>query len=282
MTIAYQRLETRPQPPRADAPYDTWRDPGGATAAQFYRESDGFLVRFPGEADFAIDGETLAVQCHPAPGDSDTSDKLFHNSIVPLLANHRGCLALHGSAVLVGGRAVGFLGPSRRGKTTLAGAFARAGFPYLTEDVLGLQPTPDGYLVQPDRPELRLFRDSAAYLLGPAAPELEADDKSSLRPSSRLPFSGHPAPLASLFVLGPGTAPEVRIDPLGPAEALAELIQNAFVLDVEDRLRLRAHFSRIGTLSESVSCYRLDYPRRYEQLGMVINTVTKLSDDTRQ
>lgn len=282
MTQPYTRLPVRLQPDMVDPPYDTWRNPNGGIAAEFYRMPFGYLVRFPDEADFEIDARDLQVLCRPAPREKDTSDKLFHNSLVPLLANYCGGLNLHASAVAVEGRAVAFLGASRRGKTTLAGAFAKAGYPFLTEDVLDLEPVEGHYIVRPSRPELRLLGDSAAFLLGDAAPPPEEDDKRSLKSGDALPYRREPAHLGALFVLGPGTAPAPAVERLSPAQALAELIQHAFVLDVEDRARLRAHFSRIGTLTERVSCYRLDYPRRYEQLGVVIETVTRLSDLTRQ
>ena len=60
---------------------------------------------------------------------------------------------------------------------------------------------------------------------------------------------------------------------LNAAEALAQLIQHAFILDVEDRARLKAHFGRLGELAASVPCYALDYPRDYQHLPKVIEMV---------
>jgi len=48
----------------------------------------------------------------------------------------QGVLALHGSAVVINGRAVAFLAPKHHGKTTLALALTRAGGSLLTDDTL--------------------------------------------------------------------------------------------------------------------------------------------------
>lgn len=275
----FERCATRVQPEPGSAPYDTWSDPSGRTCALFFRRAGGFLVRFPDEADFEIDGGTLAVRCFPAPGPQDTSTKLYHNSIAPLVANYRGGLNLHASAVNCAGSAIGFVGPSRRGKTTLAGAFARAGHPFLTEDVLRLDPDGAGHFVaMPSRAELRLFADSIAYLSGAADGGGEEDGKTTLVPGDCLPFHDGPVPLAALFLLGPGVAGEIEVQPLSPAQGLAELARHSFILDVEDKVRLAQHFSRLGTLAEKVPCYSLDYPRAYDHIPTLLGMLTRLTE----
>ena len=134
-------------------PYDYWINPAGDKVAEFFRRPDGFLVRFLDQADFSIDFNSLAVSCTPAPGLSPaTAQSLFLNSIRPIIESHFGGLYLHGSAVAIGKAAVAFTGPSRRGKTTLAGAFAKAGMPFMTEDVIQLEPSGADFLLCPRAP----------------------------------------------------------------------------------------------------------------------------------
>lgn len=198
-----ERLEPCVQAPLFLPLYDRWITPGGAVAAEFLRTADGFLVRFPGQADFEINATTLTVRCTPALGaGANLADNLFHNAILPLIGNHTGTLNLHASAVLVDGTAIGFLGQSRSGKTTLAGAFARHGHPYLTEDVLELEQSGPGWFVVPKQTALRLFGDSASYLLGTRQQEPDAVGKQPIEADDRLPFHDHPAQLRALFLLG--------------------------------------------------------------------------------
>ncbi|MDF1836136.1 MAG: hypothetical protein P1U62_14845, partial [Alteraurantiacibacter sp. bin_em_oilr2.035] len=236
----------------------------------------GYCVRFPDQADFIIDADSLAVEGIPVrEDDQDQVLVLFHNSIVPMLNNHRGQLHMHGSAVRCGNGAIGFLGLSRGGKTTLAGAFARAGHPFLTEDVLSIRHDEDGYTILPSRPVLRLFRDSAAQLLsrGPA-PADEA--KIAIPAGSDLPHWSEPCQLSALFLLGPGKSETTSIELMQSAEALTHLMRHSFILDVDDRHRLKAHFGRIAELAQGTNSFALDYPRRYSELDKVINTVSRL------
>lgn len=252
-------------------PYDRWIVPGGATAAEFHRHSDGFLLRFPRQADFIVSADLADIQCLPTPEISDsTISSLFNNAVLPLLGNHLGSLNLHGSAVVVDGAAVAFLGLSRSGKTTLASACARAGHPLLSEDVVELHLAKDGYMVQPKRAVVRLFADSARHLHLLEHPKNDVIGKQEIAVGDTLAIAGQAAPLAALFLLGAGAAADVTIDALAGANAAAQLMPHAFVLDVEDHKRLQAHFERMMRLAGAVHCYRLDYPRRYDHLPAVI------------
>ncbi|MFC3100220.1 hypothetical protein [Altererythrobacter lauratis] len=265
----------RAQRPLGLLPYDRWTDPDGDTIGEFYRFPSHFLVRFPDRADFEIAAGTLQVRAFPADeGLEEVTDSLFHNAIVPLIGNYRGQLHLHGSAVVIDDAAYAFMGLSRRGKTTLAGAFAAAGHPYLTEDVVVLEHRQgEPRHVQPTRPVLRLFADSAQHLLGADVEGVDDEAKSPVHADGRLPFANRSFPLAGIYLLGPGEADEVQIAALAEHAALAELMQNAFILDVEDKLRLRRHFALLAGLAAETRCYTLDFPRDYDQLPQVIGSI---------
>lgn len=275
ITLAPQ--PARVQPVLATTPYDRWVTPEGEVKAEFHRLPDGILLRFPDEADFAIDVVRGRASGWPAlDTGSDHFDSLFHHGVVPLVGNHLGGLFLHGSAVAIGGRAVAFLGLSRSGKTTLAGALAKAGYPFLTEDVIDLRPCNGAYVLQPKRSKLRLFADSAAFLVGREFAAADEDDKHSIAGGDDLPFSDVPCPLARLYLLGGDPDAPLAITALESPAALTQLLPHSFVLDVEDKPRLRAHFSRIAELSEQIGCSALDYPRQYGELPSVVAAI--LSD----
>ena len=83
-----------------------------------------------------------------------------------LVAQIRGTTCLHGSAVAIDGMIVALLGPQGAGKSTLAGAFARAGFPVAADDIILLAETETGFLVEPTYPVLRLWPSSVEILFG--------------------------------------------------------------------------------------------------------------------
>lgn len=269
------------QPPRNQEsllvePYDRWITPHGEVAAEFYRETGGFCLRFPGDADFHIDAESMAVSCTPAPDVSpDLLETLFVNSVLPVIGNHSGQLNLHGSACALPGGAAAFIGQSRRGKTTLAGACARAGHPFLTEDVIRLAGQPPLYDIVPVRPCLRLFGDSAAFLQNETVQPGAELTKTTLAASAQLPFSEAAAPLRAIYVLGPGKAETPSFVAIDPQHALPEVMQHAFVLDVEDKPRLHAHFERLTDLVLSIPFVMLDYPRNFSDLPKVVAAIAE-------
>ena len=268
-------------------PYDRWVSPYGDCMAEFHRVDAGFLVRFPGQADFAISpsdtgsaNNTWTITGHPTPEcDAAVLTNLYHNAIEPLLGNHSGGLFLHGSAVVVSAEkngtlgAIAFLGLSRGGKTTLAGSFAQAGFPFLTEDVIDLHLREGSYWLQPKRSKLRLFADSARFLLGDETEIADEDLKQDVEAGEVLPFSKAEAPLRQIYLLGTDHRAPISIRRLSHQESLSALMPHAFILDVTDKPRLRGHFGRMADLSQDTACYTLDFPRDYAELPRVKEAV---------
>ncbi|MCK0127180.1 hypothetical protein [Erythrobacter sp. F6033] len=269
--------EVRHQEPLLTDPYDRWLAPTGECVCEFHRTLSEFVLRFPDQVDFLVNLQASSVQAWPASGGSvEIARKLFENSILPLIGNHDGGLFLHGSAVRAQSGAIGFLGYSRSGKTTLAGAFAKAGWPYMSEDVVDLQSTDEGFLLRPKRSALRLFKDSASHLLGLALDGVQGDGKQSVDSSDAIPFSDKPARLAALFILGEDHEAALSIEPLHASAALPLLMKHCFVLDVEDRGRLKSHFGRLADLADKVPVFQLHYPREYPILPEVCNAVARI------
>lgn len=272
--VEFRPLPARGQDALTTEPFDRWILPDGFVKAEFHRLPDGYLLRFPGEADFAIAPDLPSVTGWPVPGtDAAHFRSLFDNAVLPLLGDHHGGLFLHGSAVAIGGRAIAFLGHSGIGKSTLAGAFARAGHPFLTEDVIELVAHGEGYHVQPKPSGVRLCADSAAWLLGDTTMEEDSSGKIDIAAGSALPFRDHAAPLAAVMLLGDNSCGDPVIAPLAAAEAVRSMLPHSFVLDVEDKTRLRGHFSRIVALCAALPCYRVDYERDYARLPDVLAAI---------
>jgi hypothetical protein len=265
-------------------PYDRWISPQGHCMAEFYKDGTGFLIRFPGQGDFSLEQveEEFRVSAWPIPDcDEKTLSNLFYNAIEPILGNHSGGLFLHGSAVVVNhdsgnlnmAGAVAFLGLSRGGKTTLAGSLAQSGFPFLTEDVIDLRRRPNGYWLQPKRSKLRLFADSARYLLGESASFEDDDLKRDVEAGRNLPFSEAEVPLRQIYVLGADHQADLSICQLSNQRALSALMPHAFILDVTDKGRLKGHFGRMADLSQDIPCYALDFTRDYAELPRVRSAI---------
>ena len=275
----YALLETRQQEAMAAAPFHEWVFPDGTLWTQFFRTGDGYLLRFPELADFAVSGSSLAVACHPTPDvTKDTCDHLYLNQVLPLALGRRGKLVFHASAVEIEGGAVAFLGESGRGKSTLAASFAAGGHRFLTDDGLVVEPAGDSYRVLPSHPSIRLWRDSQDALIGPeakTAPPIAYTDKARFLAGAGLAFCAQERPLRRAFFLGDGNAAEVTFEALSAARALVEWVKHSFLLDPDERPALASHFDRVATLAGRVRCFRLDYPRRFEELARVRQAIVQ-------
>jgi hypothetical protein len=271
--VDFKLLDARVQEEIHTTPFHEWAFPDGTLWTQFFRTDAGYLLRFPDLADFQVSMDGLAATCTPVPGVNDaTTQHLYLNQVLPLALSKQGKLVFHASAVEIGGVGVAFMGESGRGKSTLAASFASSGSRFLTDDGLMVEACDSGYQVMPSHPSIRLWQDSEAALIAPdtpTAPALEFTSKSRFLAGETIPFCDSPRPLRRVYFLGDGSALEVMFQRMRPAEALIELVKHSFLLDIEEREMLAAHFDELSSLANLPIYYRLDYPRRYEDLAAV-------------
>jgi hypothetical protein len=275
--VELTRLAPRGQTPWATAPFQAWELPDGEPWAEFYRSGDGILVRFPDYADFELSSDGRRVVCAPTPDVSpEATEHLYFNQILPLVLGRLGKLVFHASAVEIGGFAVAFPAPSGRGKSSLAAAFAADGNPFLTDDGLVLEPVVGGYEVQPSHASLRLWEDSRARLIGAettAAPAVSYTTKARLLAGKRLAHCNSARRLLAAYFLGDGAVTEIVFRPLSAVEGLIEWTKHSFMLDVQDKGLIAAHFDRVAALAKAVPCVVLDYPRNYDVLPEVLHAI---------
>ncbi|MCU0836214.1 MAG: hypothetical protein MUC77_17570 [Chromatiaceae bacterium] len=268
--IELQMAAARPQPPAHVRPFHTWSFPDGTLWTEFYRLEGGYRLRFPDLADFEVSADGRLVTCLPAPGISEaTSQHLYLNQILPLVLSKQGKLVFHAAAVEVGDGAIAFVAESGRGKSTLAASFAVSGHRFLTDDGLVVESGADGFEILPSHPSIRLWEDSEAALIPPAAgraPPVSYTSKARLLAGDDLVFCDAPRALRRVYFLGDGSAGELAIQPLSAAQALVEWVKHSFLLDIEERPRLASHFDQVAGLANRPIHFRLDYPRRFGDL----------------
>src|SRR5436190_419005 len=90
--------------------FGEWTLPDGTRSTELYRIGSGYLLRFPGLADFEISAEGLAVRCRSTPETSDaTSRHLYLNQVLPLVLGQLGKMVFHASAVEIARGALAFV-----------------------------------------------------------------------------------------------------------------------------------------------------------------------------
>jgi len=275
--LSFELRDSGPLLAKACEWFHRWESPGGKTWLLLGKRARDYLLRFPDLADFLVSAAGKSVGCFPhAETPAETIRHLFLDQVLPLVLSQRGRVVLHASAVAGPEGAVAFLGATGAGKSTLAGSFCRSGWPLLTDDCFLLREQGEQIAVVPSYPGLRLWEDSLAGLDwkdAPLAPSAHYTEKQRIQAGSgSLTVCRDAMPLAKLFVLEPpdssGTQP-LSIAALRPSEALIELVQCSYCLDITDRERIRQQFELLGRVAASAPVCRLQFPRDYSQLAAV-------------
>jgi hypothetical protein len=199
-------LGTHPgEPPEGDWLHH-WPGVGGDPDLSLARTDRGFLLRFPGYADFLVARDLSLLEAWPTPEtNAATLRRLLLDQVLPRLVAHRESLVLHAGAVSIDGRAVAFFGDTGGGKSTLAGSFHAAGYPLLTDDSLVITVEGGAPRARPTYPGLRLSPPASAALFpslppgGPMARYFRNDRAALGEEGPRGPLR-HPP-------LGPGPRP---------------------------------------------------------------------------
>jgi hypothetical protein len=260
-------------------PYHLWTLADGRPWAEFYRVADGFLVRFPDFADFFVSSDGERVVCRALPETTDPDiEHLFLNQVRPLALGLSGSLVFHASAVEIDGAAVCFVGASGRGKSTLAASFGLAGHRVLSDDALIVDYGPSAPTVRPSTPSLRLWPDSGGTLLGGqdvSVRNLSYTSKWRVAMGNKIKHCAEALPLRRAYFLGASDVDDVRIRPLGGADAVCAWISHAFVIDVDDMSAMKRHFYSLSLFTTGLECCVLDYPRHYERLAGVRSVIIR-------
>ena len=137
---------------------------------QYASLGDGsiYLV-WPGLFEFLVSADGLRIAARPASNVSwETFYSYLFGQVLSFALLKQGIEPLHCTAVGLEGGAVGLLGDSGYGKSSLAAAFLQAGYPLLTDDLLVLQENGQGFLAYPSFPRIKLFPEVARAFLGEA------------------------------------------------------------------------------------------------------------------
>ena len=180
----------------------------------------------------------------------------------------RGTICLHASAVSVDDRAIAFVGLPGAGKSTTAAAFACAGYPVISDDVVALADHEEQFLVQPGYPRVNLWPDSVSRLFGAedALPRITPTWDKCYLPLGQNGhgFASTPLPLEAIYILDSRdetlTAP--IIEEVSGQEAFMALAANTYVNYLLDQDMRRKEFDVLGRLVASIPIRRVRPPAR--------------------
>ncbi len=170
---------------------------------------------------------------------------------------------LHAGTVEVGGSAVGLLGRSGAGKSSLTLEFLTNGHRILGDDQLILEQTAGGLRALPAIPWLKLsaevarrsgFEPAQLPLIHSATAKRRLDVREGQ-------WAAGPVPLGPIYLVERGSHHEIVVEPMSPSEAVMELLRHSYVPRTVEHSGLAA--TRLPMLAAAVQqggVWRLRYP----------------------
>ena len=248
--------------------FHRWQFPDGREWVAFGRDALGYLLRFPGIADFDVRPDQRTIDCFALTDvPEDTLQHLTLDQVMPLVLGTPASMALHGSSVATPAGAVIFLGESGLGKSTLAARLGRRGLAVLADDCALLRVGPAGFEVVPAYPGVRLHPDSVRTISGAemtSGPVAHYSTKRRIAAGFASPFPKQAVPLARVYVISSREQLQrvdaITIEPMSKRDALYALTDFTFHLDINHIPRVRETFGLAGDLVDACELHVLEYP----------------------
>jgi len=178
-----------------------------------------------------------------------------------ILLLQRSTYPLHGSAVVISGKAYGFIGESGAGKSTLATAFVARGYKLLTDDIIpvGFSSVEQRPIVTPSYPQQKLWQQSLDAF-GMDNEELRSIHGRATKfcvPVEEL-FCADQVPLAGLFELNMSESSENKLESVNKLERLPLLFKHTFRQFMVPNMNLSNwHFGSSAKIGDQIPIYRL-------------------------
>lgn len=230
-----------------------------------------FLVEF---------GRKIVIEPTPGIAENILCPSIL-GPIFSVLLRQRGLLAIHASCVEINGEAVGFIGNSGWGKSTLANAFYNQGYPLLTDDVMAIQVNEASEthpITFPAYPYVKLLPDAAASL-GYDFEKLNVIYSGLPKRHNQLSerFQRKPLPVKRIYALEKIAAPHHQVQAISSQDALVELIRHSRVTNLLTTPEFTsAHLRQCTQLIKKVPVYRL---RRKKALDAIPDLIKLIQDD---
>lgn len=253
-------------------------------AASIYRDGASVVLRLHDKADFYLEAEQIV--CHLLdPAYAYAVEIWLLGSVFSLWSELHARPALHSAAVVIDGHAMAVMATSKGGKSSLATALMKGGASLLTDDILIVDRIGTRLVGHPSYPQMRLWPDQAAHVLGSAAaeslPQVVPHLSKRFIPVGRDGFGTFQSASTPISCL---VLPErrsdvtaVRLVRIPPAEALIALIQHSFLPRVTDQLGLAPRrLPVLVDLARRAHAYRLVYPDGIDHLPRVADALFAL------
>ena len=242
-----------------------------------YEDEHGMTLMLEEAMEFSIEERGRRIGFRLRPGMAlDQVRPALYGLVLSFVLHYKGITNVHASAAVADGRALALLAESGTGKSTIAAALAEAGYPLLTDDVLALRQSRQGFEAQPGYPRISLSQASAQAILGrPAFGETKGKDGKTAVPVGQGwgTFCGKTVPLGALFVLRRGANAPVTTQRLSKADAVGALLEHTHAIAFMPQAMIQHSLGFIANLTASTPVWSLSYPSGFRHVGQVVSVI---------
>lgn len=280
--------------PVSSSPDETWRlcvaaGPGGdptgpllgmeevdaGCIVRLHVQANGLRLSYDDTGVFDITDDGRTIEWYPAPGAPEELARLDVIGRVLAAALHlEGILPLHGSGVIIGGRAVAFVAPKSFGKSTLALALVNAGATFLSDDTLPVEPGPVPH-ARPGVDQIRLWNDSASWL--GATDRLTSETASAKHTIVMRGQAPCVTPLSAVYLLAPANRPygepAACRDRLAAVPATVALLRHAKLGPLVGGAEATRLLDQASNVAHVVPVYRLEIARDLDRLPEAVSSI---------
>lgn len=240
------------------------------------------LVMFevPNSAIYSIqNGCKITVQPQEGCGEDELRLYLLGTCMGAIMMQRK-ILPLHGSAVVVHGKAYAFVGESGAGKSTLASTFLSKGYRLLSDDVIPVTISPDHIpYITPGYPQQKLWLESLNELGMESSsyrPVIHRATKYAIPVPAQ--FAPEPIPLAGVFELVKTENEQIELVPTPKLERFLTLFRHTyrnFIISPSGLMQW--HFDTTASILGKIDVYRLCRPvtrfTAHDLASLVIDTI---------
>lgn len=229
----------------------------------FARLNDGsYVLRFFQTCDFALSADLRRAEVRIMEGaDPGVAGVLAAGALLSFVLAMQGVPVLHASAVQIGDSAIGFVGYSGMGKSTMATLMCASGARLITDDVLRLDVADGVPRCRLGGGELRLRKaadDLAQRFDGSLGRRRTADRRDALAPT--MATDDHLPLRAVVFPRPRRDIDTVGVQRLAPVDALLTLVRFPRLLGWLDETVQAQQFELLAGLAQQVPCSFADVP----------------------
>ncbi len=165
--------------------------------------------------------------------------------------------------------AILFVGPSGRGKSTLAASLQQPGFTLLGDDAIVISEQVGEVRCKAVYQSLRLFPDSIATLFDQPIEQSDVacyTEKQNVHFAAAGPGASDHRVRSIFFIAADDGHAHQTIETIGPADACMRLVEHSFWLDPTDIGLTARKLASASALANRVPAFELAYPRDFSQL----------------